>query len=141
MTADELEAVMRKRHVRMVGIARVAQIISGELGEAEKVNDVVKAYRVKVDGKRIGTGSGFSLLFLTNERILISCGTSTSVQLNEIVSISDLIKGRFKWKTIDGRNWSFERSRGLVRMNGNRPNTNRFYAALAASAPGVSPIP
>jgi hypothetical protein len=135
MTAVELEKVMKEKRVRMLGLVRVSQIIAKELRDTEKVKDVVKAYRVKVDGKRVGNGSGFSLLFLTNERLLISCGISTSVDLSQIRSISDLKRGRFHWQTIDARNWSFERSRGIVRMNGNRPNTDRFYAALKAAIP------
>jgi len=126
-TVSELEDLMKQSNLRMIGVARQAQITASMLKSTETVVDVVKAYRVLVDGKKLGHGSGSALVFLTNERLIVACGDSHTIPLGDIVSTTDLVKGKFSWATGDGRTWSFEHARGVIRSDGNQTNTARFY--------------
>jgi hypothetical protein len=130
MTSGQLEDLMKSSNVRMAGLGRQAQITAGLLETTETVIDVVKAYRVLVDGKKVGRGSGFALVFLSNLRLIIACGDDTSIRLSDIAAVTELIKGEFTWRATDTKTWSFEHARGIIRANGNQANTVRFHAAL-----------
>jgi hypothetical protein len=129
-TASELEALMSQCQIRIVARKRQAQITAELLAPDESVVDVVKAYRVLVDGKRSGNGSGSALVFLTDRRVIVAWGTTTSLPLVEIASISDLNKGKFSWTRTNGEDWAFEHAQGIVHKNGNQANTTRFYEAM-----------
>lgn len=129
-TPSEVDAVMAASQIRMAGRKHQAEIISKQLEFGETVVDVVKAYRVLVDGKKLGTSSGFTLVFLTNRRIIVASGGDTSLPLSEIASVSDLTKGKFRWVGTNGEEWAFEHAQGIVHRNGNQGNTTRFYDSM-----------
>lgn len=136
-SSADILSLMKHCNIRMVAMNRQAEIIALQLDASETPVDVVKAYRVLLEGKKFGNSSGFALVFLTNQRIIVACGGVVSLPLSEIASISDLVKGKFQWITASGETWAFEHAQGIIRSNGNRENTARFYEAMKAAVSTV----
>jgi hypothetical protein len=134
-SAADIDALMQKCQIRMIARRYTAKKVADELESSERPVDVVKAFRVLVNGKQVGNGPGFALVFLTNQRIIVAHGGIVSLPLAEIASISDLTKGKFTWDRSSGERWRFEHARGIIRSNGNRDNTQRFYEAMKSEVP------
>jgi hypothetical protein len=127
MQVDELIAVMKDRHIRMAGLRHQAKIAVDSFEPGENVLDAVKASEVRVDNKRIGYG-GFALLFLSQSRLLVLRGETSALDLSDIASVSELQHG--SCTTSRGAVWEVVHAKGMVRVNGNKQNTDRFYASL-----------
>jgi hypothetical protein len=137
-TSDEIFDLMRRYHIRMFARKRQAFLAAERLQPGEKAFDTVKASGVFVNGKRIGYG-GFALVFLTNQRLLVIRGKDFSLPLADIVAVSELDRGRFVCTTGEGKTWKFVHAKGIVRLNGNKPNTDRFYASLRSALGTTNP--
>jgi hypothetical protein len=82
-------------------------------------------------GKTLGKNNpGSTLVFLTTERIIVASADTFSIPLVEIQSISELVKGKLTWAGASGESWAFEHAKGIIRSNGNKENTSRFYDAM-----------
>ena len=69
-------------------------------------------------------------MFLTSERILVLWGKDCSLDRSDVVSLSELNRGKFSCVATNGDTWEFVHAKGVVRANSNKTNTDRFYLSL-----------
>jgi hypothetical protein len=133
VTSAEIDSFLKDREIRMIGRRLQAKSLADCLQPAESLVDVVKASFILVDGKRMSKTAGFALVILTNGRLIILWGGQFPLDLTTMSGLSELHKGRFKWRTEDGHEYQFVHATGIIHWNGNKVPTERFYASLKSA--------
>jgi len=126
---DDVYLHLRRFQIRMLLRKREAANLAGFLVPDESIIDMVKAFTVKVNGRRLAP-QGFALVILTSSRVIVGAKTYHPIELTAITDLSTIERGVFRW-SVRGDRWEFIHAKGLIHRNGNKSNTDRFYGSLA----------